>query len=411
MRIWIVEIGEPLPLETGKRLLRYGQFSAFLAARGHEVRWWTCDFSHAVKAHVAPAGTHQLASGVALNVLHAPGYRSNVSLARLRHHRAFARALAAALEREETPPDCILCPIPTIENARVIHDYAVRHRVPYIIDVRDNWPDDLVRRVPRLVQPLARVALRGLFSAARTAARDAAFITGVSRLQVEYGLSLAGRPLDARRDHVFHHGYTRSVVSPQAHTEAMAWWRARGLRAAKVISFVGTLGVSFDFEPVFAAARKLWQEGRRDIQVVVAGAGDARDSLIERGNELILFPGWIDMARIDALLANSVAAVAPYIPNTTMSLPNKFFEYFAYGLPVLSSCSGESAELIAEHGVGLQYDPSTPDDFYQCLLRITEHPELARAMGKAALSLFSARFDQSLLFSEMEARIREVAPS
>jgi len=217
------------------------------------------------------------------------------------------------------------------------------------------------------------------------------------------------RPFDESRDHVFHHGYTRSVVAPEAHRDAMDWWRERGLRAAKVISFVGTLGVSFDFEPVFAAARRLWREGRRDIQIVVAGDGDARDALVGRGNELMLFPGWIDMARIDALLANSVAAVAPYIPNTAMSLPNKFFEYFAYGLPVLSSCSGESAELIAEHGIGIQYDPSTPDDFYKCLLRITEHPEQARAMGRAALSLFSAQFDQSLLFSEMEKRIRGVA--
>src|SRR5690606_5365092 len=106
-------------------------------------------------------------------------------------------------------------------------------------------------------------------------------------------------------------------------------------------------------------ARKLQEDGRNDVQFVIAGDGDARNRLIQKAGALagtsILFPGWIDEVRIDALMSVSSAALAPYIPGTSMSLPNKFFEYMAYGLPVLSSCSGESADLIRDQKFGIQY--------------------------------------------------------
>ena len=38
MKVWILEIGEPLPLEKDVRLLRYGQFSKWLAKQGDDVK-------------------------------------------------------------------------------------------------------------------------------------------------------------------------------------------------------------------------------------------------------------------------------------------------------------------------------------------------------------------------------------
>jgi hypothetical protein len=45
MKVWIVEIGEPLPVEHDVRLLRYGLLTKELAKYGHEVVWWTSSFS------------------------------------------------------------------------------------------------------------------------------------------------------------------------------------------------------------------------------------------------------------------------------------------------------------------------------------------------------------------------------
>ena len=47
MRIWLATVGEPLPVDPGTpRLLRTGQFAAWLAARGHEVVFFTNTMDH-----------------------------------------------------------------------------------------------------------------------------------------------------------------------------------------------------------------------------------------------------------------------------------------------------------------------------------------------------------------------------
>jgi hypothetical protein len=50
MRVWLITVGEPLPLDgPGERMLRTGILAAFLAARGHEVVWWSSSFDHVRK--------------------------------------------------------------------------------------------------------------------------------------------------------------------------------------------------------------------------------------------------------------------------------------------------------------------------------------------------------------------------
>jgi glycosyltransferase involved in cell wall biosynthesis len=297
-----------------------------------------------------------------------------------------------------------------VENAGVAAAFADRHHIPFILDIRDHWPEELTHWFPRMARPLARMFLTPLYRTAKRAARSASAITGVTRLQRDYGLKLAGRKVDSTRDHVFYLGYTRHPVSAPARVDAASWWRAQGLKAdAKIAAFTGTVGFSFDFAPIIAAARRLKSEGRQDIQFVLAGDGGTRAKVIaEAGDlagDLILFPGWIDQAKIDALLSGSTVALAPYIPNTSMSLPNKFFEYMAYGLPVLSSCTGESEDLIRQYNFGVQYDPKNHDGFYEALRRIIEEPDTAKAMGDAALTLFEKQFDQSMLFAQMERHL------
>ena len=52
MKIWIVTIGEPLPIEKNKRLHRSGILMTYLQRAGHEVVWWTSTFEHVSKVHI-----------------------------------------------------------------------------------------------------------------------------------------------------------------------------------------------------------------------------------------------------------------------------------------------------------------------------------------------------------------------
>src|SRR5262245_4768149 len=130
MRIWLTELAEPLPIDTGSRLWRGGLLAQTLVESGHEVTWWTSAFDHFTRSHrVTTSETVDMGPGYRIRLLPGPGYRHNVSLARVRHHRAVARAFAQRTNTEPRP-DVIHCCLPTLEVTEAALRYAAPRRIP-----------------------------------------------------------------------------------------------------------------------------------------------------------------------------------------------------------------------------------------------------------------------------------------
>lgn len=406
MKIWIVEIGEPLPLEAGARLLRYGAFSRELASRGHDVTWWTSTFSHAAKRQVRQGDTEEHVNGVRLVLLDGPGYRRNVSLARIRHQREFARRLATRI-RDEEVPDIILCPIPTIDSAEVIRRYAAEHEVPVLLDIRDEWPDEWLNLVPAVARPLAQLALQREYDRLKLVCAAAAGIVGVSERQLEYGLTFAERPRRAT-DRVFYLGYRSTPVEERAVEAADAWWRERGLRpGARACAFVGTMAAHRPLGPIIEAARQL--ADRTDLQFVLCGDGDARKHFESMAGGLpnVLFPGWVDEAQIASLYRSSLLAFAPYLPDRSFSMPNKVFEILAAGLPLVTCGGGEMRGLV-QSGCGTWYPHGSVEAVVSVVLQLADDPDLAQAMGRVARSIFQERFTFEATFDAMAYHMERI---
>ncbi len=407
MKIWFTEIGEPLPVERDVRLLRYGHMTQWLAARGHDVLWWASSFSHAPKKHVATGGTEETLNGVRFHYLDGPGYDRNVSFARLKHQRVTAQNLARALPAELAAhgrPDLMIVPVPTLECGIVLSRFARAHAIPYLVDIRDHWPEDYVRKLPRALQWAGPYLFAREYSKLHEICANAAGITGVTNMQRDYGLRHAKRA-ETQYDRTIYLGYTHSVTDARALAEARAWWSVQGVREDHtILSFAGTLGMSFNPYPLLEAVRRLNAEGHK-LQLIMAGDGPARAEFIDAAKDMngnALFPGWINAPQIAAMLEMSKIAVAPYIPNTSMSFSNKFFEFMAHGLPILSSGTGESAACIKESGCGLTYDPNDIDGLTQSLRSLVESPETLRQMGAASRHLYDTRFSSAIIHPQAE---------
>ena len=160
MRVWLVTVGEPLPLDPGSpRLLRAGILAERLWERGHQVVWWTSAFDHTAKRHrCAGVKAIQLRERYHLRLLHGPGYRRNVSLARLLDHRAVAHEFSRQAIAE-TPPDIIVASFPTIELSAASTSYGLKRGIPIVLDVRDLWPDIFLNILPAWFRPFGQIAL------------------------------------------------------------------------------------------------------------------------------------------------------------------------------------------------------------------------------------------------------------
>jgi hypothetical protein len=108
MKIWLLEIGELLPLNPNNRKMRVGMLSEKFVERGHTVCWWVSAFEHQQKKMLFENDDEvTLSNGLTLQVLRGCGYRTNVSLSRYIDHRIIARKFRL-LSKKMSLPDVII---------------------------------------------------------------------------------------------------------------------------------------------------------------------------------------------------------------------------------------------------------------------------------------------------------------
>ena len=124
--IWIVNPFDQLPSETDVPL-RYWALCKILAEQGHEVIWWSSDFSHLTKSKRAPCPD---TDGFSVRLIETPPYTKNISIARLKNHKAFADgfyhdAMVGLKSGELKAPDRIVVSLPPLGIAE--QAFAIRN--------------------------------------------------------------------------------------------------------------------------------------------------------------------------------------------------------------------------------------------------------------------------------------------
>ena len=406
MKIWILEIGEPLPLETDVRLHRYGLFSKYLANNGVDVTWWTSSFSHAPKKHVVENDCEIMVDKVRMKFIRGPGYNRNISLARIRHNKHFAQRFRELAPLQD-PPDLIIAPIPIIEAAHEAVTFAKARNIPVIVDIRDLWPQELVERAPKLLQPIAKLLLFRAFRKMRHLCQQASGIMGICESYQAYGLKFAGRKAD-RRDHIFYLGYANPQISDEKMANARQWCEDHGLATSKMnVCFFGTIGKFFDLQTVLSAARDL--KDKADIQWILCGDGSSVEDLKTQAKDLqnVKFPGWVNGPQIQALMEKCDVGLAPYRRGAHMALPNKPFEYMSGRLAVLSSIQNELPNILAEHKCGLTYTPDSVEHLKSTVLAMYDSAEQTKSMGRHGHDLWKHNFTSDIVFANALSFLRQ----
>ena len=399
LNVWIVSTGEPLPL-SGKegRLMRAGQLATLLAKRGHSVTWWASTFDHTQKVQLSDSQKIiQLHTNLKLVMLKGRAYSNNISIQRIGNHRDTAAAFSRATV-EVAAPDIIVVCMPTIELCAAVADYAETHNVPFVIDVRDIWPDMWLDIVPAFLKPLARIFLSPYNRTLAKAVIRSAAITAVSLPAVVWARKKAGQTM-ATQDRVFHLSYTPPESSSKLTSEARQFWERYPSVVAPnslVLAYIGSFMHRLYFDDVIAAARQLYQANEHDIVFVLCGRGPQSDLIDVASKELpnIIAPGWIDPSKAEILYKIAKVGLLPY-PNGSdfpLLLPNKFGEYVSHGLPILSSLGGYVGDLLTQYNCGLVYPPDDGAALVECILRLKEDKPLQQTMRMGALSL-APQFD------------------
>jgi glycosyltransferase involved in cell wall biosynthesis len=298
-------------------------------------------------------------------------------------------------------PDVVFVSSPPLPAAVAAACVARRFRVPWVMDVRDPWPEAAVAlgelSNPRIIGWLERLE-RALYKSA------AAIVT----VTEPFVADISGRVDDPGKITIIPNGTTRDWL---AAGEAASQRDELGLpRDRFVWTYAGNLGLAQGLGTAVEVAGRLGE----GFQLQLIGAGPMKAELEERVAALapgaVVFHGLVQPAVAARFLrasdANLVSLGAQ--PELAKFVPSKLFDCCAVGRPVILSAAGEPQRLAAAADAALPIPPEDADAMEVALRRLQGDPALGEGLGERGRA-FAADYLRELQVGKLEELLRGVA--
>ena len=88
--------------------------------------------------------------------------------------------------------------------------------------------------------------------------------------------------------------------------------------------------------------------------------------------------------------------------------PNKLFDAFAAGVPVIQTTQGWIRELLEEENCGTTTDPQDPDSLARTIQFFAHNPDQRQAMSRNSLRVGKKYFDRDLLSQKYLGLLEEL---
>ncbi len=389
MRILLINQAFVSPEEPGHT--RHFEMAKFLQSRGHELVIVASDLNYQTGQRTAARkGVFAEQNFDGVRVLRSYIYPAL-------HRSYFWRVISffsfmfssvwTALQVREV--DLVMGTTPPIFQAVSAWFVALLRRKPFLLEVRDLWPEFGVSmgvlKNP-LVIALARWLERFLYA-------RATHILVNSPAYREYMIS---KGVPERKVTYIPYGTDVDMFNPQVDGSSI---RAElGVQDKFVVLYAGALGQANDIDTLLRAAKRLKVEEK--IRFVLFGDGKERPRLEAeaRGMGLpnVIFAGVRakkDMPRVVAA-ADACLAILQDIPMFRTTYPNKVFDYMAAGRATILVIDGVSRRLIEESGGGVFVRPGDDAMLAETVLELSKNPQRLQQMGRSAREYLVRHLDR-----------------
>ena len=280
--------------------------------------------------------------------------------------------------------------------------YAQRKRkLPMVFEVRDVWPEAPIQ-MGVLKNPLLIAAARRL---ERAAYRHSKAIVALTP-GMKDGVVKSGVP--ESKVTVIPNSSDLDMFSPEIDGSEIR--KRFGLEENFVFLYFGTHGKANGLDFVLDAAAELQRRGDEKIAFILHGRGMERDNLKRRAERENLrnvvfsetLPRKRDLAKLVAC-ADVTMTIYKNVPILYTCSPNKMFDSFAAGKPVLTNMPGWLQELVDENQAGVFVRPDDVKEFADTAQRLSSDPGLCETLGRNARRLAEERFARDILARELES--------
>lgn len=300
--------------------------------------------------------------------------------------------------------DLVMGTSPPIFQALSAWLVSVVRRRPFLLEVRDLWPEFLVDMGLLKNRFLIR-ASRGLekFLYAR-----ADHILVNSPAYVDY---LINKGVARDKITLLPNGVDPTMFDPSS--------AGNGVRASMkldgkfVIVYAGAMGPANGLDLLLAAAEELKPDPR--ICFLIVGDGKERKRLQTAADARRLgnlkFAGAQPKREMPNFIASADACVAVLqdIPKFRMTYPNKVFDYMAAGRPVVLAIDGVIREVVETAGAGIYTAPGDAKSLADAIRFLACHQSEREQMSRNGRSYVEKHFNRSRHSQQFVDLLRRIA--
>jgi len=389
MRILLINQAFVSPDEPGHT--RHFEMAKFLQSRGHELVIVASDLNYQTgQRTVARTGVFAEQKFDGVRVLRSYIYPTL--------HRSYIWRIVSffsfmfssvwtALQVKDV--DLVMGTTPPIFQAVSAWFVAWIRRKPFLLEVRDLWPEFGVS-MGVLKNPIVIASARWLemFLYAR-----ATHILVNSPAYKEY---MIGKGVPENKVTYIAYGTDVDMFNPNVDGSSI---RAElGMDDKFVVLYAGALGQANDIDTILRAAERLKDEDK--IRFVLFGDGKERTRLQSEAERIklsnVIFAGVRPKKEMPQIVASAdvCLAILQDIPMFRTTYPNKVFDYMAAGRATVLVIDGVSRKLIEDSYGGAYVQPGDDKQLAETILALSKNVDIVKQMGLNAREYLVKHLDR-----------------
>lgn len=298
--------------------------------------------------------------------------------------------------------DIIIATSPQFFTALSGFALSVFKRKPWIMEVRDLWPESIQ----------AVDAIKTSFIIRWLEKLEIFLYRKATRLLVvtdSFKENIISRGIPAEKINVVKNGVDISRFTRRKKNVTIL--HNLNLHDRFIIGYIGTHGLSHGLDFIVRSAAKI-----QDTKIIFLFIGDGAEKqmLIKRSRELrlqnVMFIDPVPKHEVPEYLSIIDVALVPLRKSTTFEsvIPSKIFECAAMGKPIFLGLKGETQKIIDHYAAGICFEPEDETDFLNKLSTLKNNIELQMVDYAKGCTDLAHDFDRKKLAKDMEHVLKDV---
>ena len=292
--------------------------------------------------------------------------------------------------------DLVMGTSPSLFQATSAAFVALLKRKPFLLEVRDLWPDFAIEMGvlrSRILITIARWVESFIYWRA-----DHILVN--SPAYVDYMLD---RGIHREKVSLIPNGVDPAMFDEQADGTCIR--KELGLEDCFVVTYAGAIGQANDIPTIIRAAKRL-ASSHTEIRFLIVGGGKAQEEirqLVAQENLAnVLLVGTRPKSEMSHILAASDVCVATLlnIPMFKTVYPNKVFDYMAAGKPIALGIDGVIREVVEKSECGLFFEPGDDLQLADTITWMKKEFDEAKKMGRRGRHYVSKHFNRNVQSAE-----------